>query len=214
MDHIPSPSDAKELSAAEGGGFKSRFLLLWTVGDLCNLTGCFLIDGTIFQRVLAVYCVLCNIVLLYQWWAYGRREDSPMSPASRLFWGSLTAGSGLGLVNVLLQGPSRAAVGVYLGWVSGAVYLLSRLPQIWQNHTTKQVDDLSPYLFILAAVGNLTYAASILAVSLAPDWIRMQAPFLAGSLGTVAFDVVLLAQIAAYRRRPSDDLPPDAPLAP
>lgn len=39
-----------------------------------------------------------------------------------------------------------------------------------------------------------------LAASLAPDWLRMQAPFLVGSIGTLVFDAVLLLQIKLYRQ--------------
>eukprot|EP00668_Euglena_longa_P015428 GGOE01019507.1.p1 GENE.GGOE01019507.1~~GGOE01019507.1.p1 ORF type:complete len:406 (-),score=62.28 GGOE01019507.1:83-1240(-) len=178
------------------------FLLLWTLGDLCNLAGCFLIEGTITQRVLAVYFVMCNAVLLLQWWNFGQpaEKGGGMSSTSQAFWFAVMGGSALGLARCLVCGLPTVQIGDYLGWVSAGVYLLSRLPQLWRNFVTQKVDDLAPSLFLLAALGNATYAASILAVSLSPDWLRVQAPFLVGSVGTLVFDAALLLQIKMYRR--------------
>eukprot|EP00668_Euglena_longa_P015427 GGOE01019506.1.p1 GENE.GGOE01019506.1~~GGOE01019506.1.p1 ORF type:complete len:307 (-),score=39.46 GGOE01019506.1:162-1082(-) len=147
------------------------FLLLWTLGDLCNLAGCFLIEGTITQRVLAVYFVMCNAVLLLQWWNFGQpaEKGGGMSSTSQAFWFAVMGGSALGLARCLVCGLPTVQIGDYLGWVSAGVYLLSRLPQLWRNFVTQKVDDLAPSLFLLAALGNATYAASILAVP-RPRW--------------------------------------------
>ena len=49
-----------------------------------------------------------------------------------------------------LSGMSQVMIGTYLGWVSGAVYLISRIPQIWQNFQTREVEViLIPLLFVL-----------------------------------------------------------------
>ena len=178
------------------------FLALWAAGDVCNFAGCLLIGATWAQTVIAGYFLLCDAVLLGQWWAFATKSGPGMSPASKMFWTATGSLSLLGLGACILQGLPGAAVGNYLGWLSGVVYLASRVPQIWQNFKQREVEDLSIYLFILAVLGNVTYAASILAYSLEPAWIEKQAPFLLGSVGTLAFDAVLVYQILAYAKDP------------
>ena len=48
-------------------------------------------------------------------------------------------------------------IGVVLAYCSATVYLTSRMPQILKNYTRKSVAGLSPYMFICAVMGNLTY---------------------------------------------------------
>ena len=95
-------------------------------------------------------------------------------------------------------GLTLSAIGDFLGWISGFIYLASRVPQIYQTFVTKHVEDLSIVLFACAVLGNSTYAASILTHSLNSEWLRKQAPFLLGSMGTLAFDAILVYQIVAY----------------
>ncbi|PWN24495.1 hypothetical protein BDZ90DRAFT_214563, partial [Jaminaea rosea] len=96
--------------------------------------------------------------------------------------------------------PSLLLLGRLLSWLCTLLYLTSRLPQIYENHTRRSVAGLSILLFISAFVGNALYAISILTSPLMDaeddggDYFRECMPFLLGSAGTLVFDAVILGQ--------------------
>jgi len=89
-------------------------------------------------------------------------------------------------------------IGVVLAYCSATVYLTSRLPQILKNYTRKSVAGLSPYMFMCAVMGNLTYALGVLIKKPTESELIDALPFLIGSLGTICFDLVILMQHIYY----------------
>lgn len=92
------------------------------------------------------------------------------------------------------------SLGNVLAWASAGIYLCSRVPQIFKNIKRGSVEGLSPLMFFCAVMGNATYAASMF---IKGGDLAGSAPFLTGSLGTLAFDFTILLQFLYYRgRRP------------
>ncbi|MCJ1290766.1 hypothetical protein MMC34_002308 [Xylographa carneopallida] len=109
-------------------------------------------------------------------------------------------------------------LGRLLSWTSTLLYLGSRLPQLYKNHTRRSTTGLSPSLFLAAFFGNLFYSASLLANPLAwasvppfgihgwagpagsdrPTWRALAAPFFLGAAGVLALDAAMGAQFLAY----------------
>ncbi|CAO1616189.1 unnamed protein product [Sympodiomycopsis kandeliae] len=85
------------------------------------------------------------------------------------------------------------------GWLSAALYLCSRLPQIAKNRQTK-CQGLSLALFLFAVAGNVTYIASIMIKSLDKDYLIRNSSWLVGSIGTVFLDFIVLGQFVTYRQ--------------
>jgi len=85
-----------------------------------------------------------------------------------------------------------------LGWVSAALFLGARIPQILKNVETK-CEGLSPALFLFAITGNGTYALSICFASMKTKYLLANAPWLAGSVLTIFFDLFVLGQFVHYR---------------
>lgn len=101
--------------------------------------------------------------------------------------------------------------GKFCGWLSSALYLSSRGPQIWENFKSKSTKGISPYLFLFALLGNLFYTMSIVSdLYLLANFdmymddrqfdevLHSQLPFIIGSAGTLAFDAILLYQFWLY----------------
>ncbi|KAI0996270.1 hypothetical protein K3495_g11909 [Podosphaera aphanis] len=95
-----------------------------------------------------------------------------------------------------------------LGYLSAVCYLSARIPQIAKNYREKSCDGLSLLFFILSITGNLTYGASILCHSLEKNYLATNLPWLIGSLGTLAEDVVIFLQFRIYSKNsePKDDV--------
>lgn len=86
-----------------------------------------------------------------------------------------------------------------LGYISAALYLGARIPQILQNYRRKSVEGLSLLFFIFSLLGNLTYAAQILIQRSDWPWIVLNFSWLLGSLGTIVEDVFIFFQFYLYR---------------
>lgn len=97
--------------------------------------------------------------------------------------------------------PEARYLGVVLSWLSGLFYFTSRIPQVWKNYVSKNVDGLSFYLFFLTILGNLGYGVSVCLRMPQLDghfWIETF-PFLLGSLGVLVFDLFTLIQFYWYQ---------------
>ena len=84
--------------------------------------------------------------------------------------------------------------------MSAAFYLGSRCSQLTKNWARRSVEGLAVSMFATAISANLLYGASVLARSHGPADFAAAAPWLAGSLGTVVLDCLILAQAAWLTR--------------
>jgi uncharacterized protein with PQ loop repeat len=108
--------------------------------------------------------------------------------------------------------PSASEIaGKILSWMSTLLYLGSRLPQLYKNHTRRSTAGLSPTLFAAAFFGNLFYSTSLLTnpcawYSYAPgegsgwvgpqgssraDWVLRATPFFLGAAGVLLMDAAV-----------------------
>lgn len=105
-------------------------------------------------------------------------------------------------------------IGSFFSWSSTLLYLGSRLPQIYKNHTRQSTTGLSAKLFIAAFFGNLFYSTSILTNPCAwsdfpvhgghgwagpegsqrSEWIARAAPFWLGAAGVLGLDATVGVQ--------------------
>ena len=91
------------------------------------------------------------------------------------------------------------------GYLCAALYLASRVPQIALNYRRRSCDGVSVLFFLFAGIGNATYVLSILAAgqgwSADRYWryIGINASWLAGSMGTIILDMVILVQFFWYQ---------------
>ncbi|NXL90192.1 LAAT1 protein, partial [Alectura lathami] len=117
---------------------------------------------------------------------------------------------GRSLLSLPLEGPGSEPVskteiiGLAIGSVSSVLYLGSRLPQIYTNYQRKSTAGVSFSLFALVMLGNSLYGTSVLLKNPEPgqsegDYVLHHLPWLVGSLGVLALDVVISFQFLAYR---------------
>ncbi|KAI4125050.1 MAG: hypothetical protein LQ338_004490 [Usnochroma carphineum] len=112
--------------------------------------------------------------------------------------------------------------GQIFGYLSAALYLGSRIPQLLLNYRRKSTEGVSMLFFLFACVGNLTYVMSIFAyepgcVKLEQDYggpqcergewgreygkyILVNTSWLIGSAGTLLLDLMIFAQFWIYRK--------------
>ncbi|KAF2147897.1 PQ-loop repeat-containing protein 2 [Myriangium duriaei CBS 260.36] len=108
--------------------------------------------------------------------------------------------------------------GTILSWMSTALYLGSRLPQLYKNYKRQSTSGLSPQLFIAAFLGNLFYSSSLIANPLAwydfdsyggggwagaagsvrKEWVLKTLPFFLGAAGVLILDGLMGVQFLMY----------------
>lgn len=104
---------------------------------------------------------------------------------------------------------TKIAVGPQiLGYTSAMLYLCARIPQIIKNYRKGKCDGLALLFFIFSVCGNVTYAVSILVFSTSREYIITNIPWLLGSLGTLAFDFVILFQFLIFRYQSEHETEP------
>ncbi|KAF9901899.1 hypothetical protein EC991_005576 [Linnemannia zychae] len=92
------------------------------------------------------------------------------------------------------------------GWGSAALYLGSRIPQLYKNWRLKSCEGLSIMMFLFSVFGNALFVASIFLNSLDRDYLIKNMPWWLGSTGTLIFDFSIFAQFYLYRHnQPLDD---------
>ncbi|KAM0561148.1 hypothetical protein ACHAPJ_003652 [Fusarium lateritium] len=95
------------------------------------------------------------------------------------------------------QTPIELA-GLILGYFSAVLYLCARIPQIIKNYREKSCEGLALLFFMLSMSGNLTYGISLVAYSQDKKYLLNALPWLLGSLGTIAEDVIIFIQFRLY----------------
>ena len=101
--------------------------------------------------------------------------------------------------------PAPPWVGLTLGWLMTLIYLSGRVPQIAMNAKRRSVEGLSVWMFVLAVVGNATYAASILTRSLKWPRIQPNLPWLTDAILCLVMDAVILTQYWVYYGNSGDN---------
>ncbi|NWV03273.1 LAAT1 protein, partial [Ptilonorhynchus violaceus] len=96
-------------------------------------------------------------------------------------------------------------IGFCIGSISSVLYLCSRVPQIRTNYKRKSTSGVSYFLFALVMLGNSLYGLSVLLKNPEPgqgqgDYVLHHLPWLVGSLGVLALDMVISFQFLAYRK--------------
>ncbi|XP_062888996.1 lysosomal amino acid transporter 1 homolog [Mobula hypostoma] len=99
---------------------------------------------------------------------------------------------------------TQEIIGFIVGSFSSVFYLASRLPQLWRNMQRKSTEGISLCLFALMILGNLTYGLSVLLKvprkgQTEDNYVVHHVPWLVGSLGTMALDIMILIQFFMYK---------------
>nr|GMC99296.1 probable vacuolar amino acid transporter YPQ1 isoform X1 [Ipomoea batatas] len=90
------------------------------------------------------------------------------------------------------DGAEHGASGQWLGWMMAAIYMSSRLPQIWLNVISLLIlQGLNPFMFIFALIANLTYVGSIVMRTTEWDKIEPNLPWLFDAAGCVMLDLLV-----------------------
>lgn len=146
-------------------------------------------------NALFIGAVSLNALFFYAQSQIGNADTSAGFSVSRQLFSLSGSGSS--------SNGNDELIGMIFGWISAALYIGSRFPQIYKNWSTKSTEGLSILLFIIAVAANLSYAAGIFFCNTESDYLLTSLPFIVGALGTLIFDFVIFLQFYVYS--PKDD---------
>lgn len=98
-----------------------------------------------------------------------------------------------------IAGGNSDSVAQLFGYVSAFLYLVARLPQIYQNWAKQSTEGLSLLFFMLTMLGNITFTLQILTFRSDWEYVRLNMSWLLGSAGTILQDLIIIFQFYKYR---------------
>ncbi|KAL6068004.1 PQ loop repeat-containing protein 2 [Balamuthia mandrillaris] len=92
-------------------------------------------------------------------------------------------------------------IGDICAWVSGLLYLWSRIPQVLLNHRRKSVEGLSFFMFFCSTMANICYGLAVLmpGPTLNSHFYRATLAYLVGSVLVLVPSLVILYQFGIYK---------------
>ncbi|XP_043531707.1 lysosomal amino acid transporter 1 homolog isoform X2 [Chiloscyllium plagiosum] len=185
------------------------FLIGWLAGDSCNAIGAFLAQQLPIQIYTAIYYVLVDVIMvsLYIYYAVKNRSRPDGTVINAI------------VVFVMFGATVSLFPGNHLGSPVQDVPKFTRrsllaFPHFFANQwKRKSTEGISPFLFTLMIVGNLTYGLSVLLKEPRQgqsegNYVVHHLPWLIGSLGTMGLDVAILFQFFIYQEQKSDESRP------
>lgn len=92
-------------------------------------------------------------------------------------------------------------IGDLFGWITTALYIVGRIPQIILNIQRRSTDGLSVLMYVYTIFGNAFYAASVISYSLEPTYLRTVLPWIVLTCVTVTLDIFVIMQHYYYLNR-------------
>ena len=199
------------------------FFGLLFFGSVLNLIGVFITKGIITQKLQGVlYCILDGILfgqfIVYKYILKTNGSHAKFGESESESFENEESGDDNGKFDGMPPNAITTAVlvgevastnwsapytgdqlaGTLFGWIATVIYISSRIPQITKNAQLHSVGDLSPFYFFLSITGNLTYCISVFLRSIEGDYLWKQTPFIAGAMGPLICDFIVLLQMAIY----------------
>uniref|UniRef100_A0A7S3Z3G6 Uncharacterized protein n=1 Tax=Lotharella globosa TaxID=91324 RepID=A0A7S3Z3G6_9EUKA len=87
------------------------------------------------------------------------------------------------------------------GWAMTIYYTISRIPQIILIITTQTVSGLSPIMFVMTSLGNITYILQILVADLSPKALYDAIPWLVQAILCIGQDLAVLILYSCFAHK-------------
>lgn len=173
-------------------------LLLWTQADILSLVGTIVLYLHASIIIMGWYHYIVGVLMITTVLYYTNKKDT----GEQAFRRQLSATIIFITVNTLIciglnvsVTSSQDIIGEILGWITMSLYLIGRFPQMWLNYKNKSTQGLSLLMYIFTMLGNATYIGVI---TLDPETIRVNMPWIVTGVSTIFLDLFIIGQHYYY----------------
>jgi solute carrier family 66 (lysosomal lysine-arginine transporter), member 1 len=171
--------------------------ILWNQADVLSLIGIIILQLELTLIIIGWYHLIIGVIMMFVAYYYKSKRTVKDTVAVVLFMCvNLT-------VTIVLQAlivEPYEKIGESMGWITAVVYIVGRFPQLYLNYKSKSTESVSIGMYAYTILGSVFYVGSIYAFSSEVEYLRANLPWIAMSLITIFFDIVIIAQCVYYRR--------------
>jgi uncharacterized protein with PQ loop repeat len=181
-------------------GISIWMLLIWGQADFLSLVGTVILNLEVTLIVIGWYHALIGFLMTLYTLYYEKENKMVKYVSVGLYYASNVTIAGY-LTGSMLY---NYEAGTTMGWISSALYVIGRFPQLYLNFTRKTTEGLSVLMYVFTILGNIFYLLSVLTYSLDPDYIDTNMPWIVMIVVTVTMDFIILFQAFYYKKKNKD----------
>jgi uncharacterized protein with PQ loop repeat len=179
-------------------GISLLMLFIWTQADILSLFAAILSQLSLNVFVLGYYDVFTGFFMILFSYYYSKIKSTKYNLTIMLYV----------IVNVALlaiahnfKADDTEHAGEIIGWITSSLYLIGRIPQIYINSKSRNVEGLSILMFIYTILGNFFYLLSIFTLSIEKSYIMSNLPWITTTIITILLDIFVIFQILYYKKQ-------------
>lgn len=181
-------------------GISIWMLLIWGQADFLSLVGTVILNLELTLIIIGWYHALIGFLMTLYTLYYEKENKLVKYVSVGLYYVSNITISAY-LTGTMLYNYDA---GTTMGWISSALYIIGRLPQLYLNFTRKTTQGLSILMYIFTILGNTFYLLSVVVYSIEPDYIDANMPWIVMIVITVVMDFVVIFQAFYYKKKNKD----------
>jgi uncharacterized protein with PQ loop repeat len=169
-----------------------------------NQADAFALFAVIFSNLNITLIIICwyhfligTIMLLYSFFYQRQKQVHELVFLLVFITTNITISA---ILSVYITTP-QFHLGDLFGWITTALYIVGRVPQIILNMQRRSTDGLSVLMYVYTIFGNAFYAASVISYSLEPTYLRTVLPWIVLTCVTVTLDIFVIMQHYYYLNR-------------
>lgn len=181
-------------------GISVWMLLIWGQADFLSLIGVVILNLELTLVIIGWYHALIGFLMTLYTLYYEKENKMIKYVSVGLYYVSnITICSYL--TGTMLYNYDA---GTTVGWVSSALYIIGRMPQLYLNYTRKTTEGLSVLMYVFTILGNFFYLLSVLIYSLEEEYIKTNLPWIVMIVISVTMDIVVIFQTFYYKKKNKD----------
>ena len=169
-------------------GVSCMTMLMYTQADILCLISSILLNLEKLVIIIGWYHAVIGILMVIFILTYRKKYEK-----REIYIVSLYILLNLSACAVITYYPNLSG-GEIISWITTAIYITARIPQILMNYYNESTEDLSMIMYILTILGNASYIGLITV-----DNMMENLPWLISSIVTILMDFVVIFQYYQYR---------------
>jgi uncharacterized protein with PQ loop repeat len=171
-------------------------LFIWTQADILSLFAAILSQLSLNVFLLGYYDVFTGFFMILFSCYYSKNKSTKYNLTILLY---IVINVGLLTIAHNFKADDTEHAGEIIGWITTSLYLIGRIPQIYLNSKSRNVEGLSILMFVYTILGNVFYLLSFFTFSIEESYIQSNLPWISTTIITILLDIFVIFQILYYK---------------